>query len=46
MAQGGEFAFVLYAAAVAVGLMTQEKRGSECHRHRLDGADATDGDPA
>ena len=47
MTQGGEFAFVLYAAALAVGLLDgRGERDSDRHHHRLDAADAADRDPA
>ena len=41
MAQGGEFAFVLYSAAAAAGIIDgADQRHPDRHRHPVDGADA------
>ena len=41
MAQGGEFAFVLYAAALSVGIITRRgERHPDRDHHHLDGTDA------
>ena len=45
MAQGGEFAFVLYTTATAVGIIDAETNAHpHRHRHHLDGADAVGAD--